>query len=531
MKRFHRFLLSVLSGILLSVAWLGFPVWTLFFAFVPLLYLEDYFNNQREYHQSISFFGHAFLAVFIWNVITTIWIANVTLIGAFVAISINTLLMSIVLWLFHWARRILKTKLGYVTLIVFWISFEYFHYQWDFEWPWLHLGSVLGKNVKMVQWYEYTGIFGGTFWILTMNILLLKITLSILRKSPVKSSIYFALVCLLLLIVPVIISCSIYYSYTEKENPKRVVIVQPNVDPFIEDYSLDAERDKLSDFIRLARSKADDNTDFIVGPETVFENQWYWDEDKLSSNQFYLQLVDFTQQFSNAEMVFGISSYKKYPGKDVAPATARVKDDFIYDRFNTAIFIDRNGNEQIYHKSKLVAGVEKMPFYKYLSFINDMVFDLGGSAGTLGRQIEPSNFTSRDGTKIAPVICYESAFGEYITDYIKKGAELIFIITNDGWSKNSNAYKQHLYLASLRAIDTRRSIARSANTGISCFINQRGDVLQPTDWWIETSIKGTINANNEITFYVRYGDYLGRIFSFLSILFILTLIVRSKVNN
>ena len=109
---------------------------------------------------------------------------------------------------------------------------------------------------------------------------------------------------------------------------------------------------------------------------------------------------------------------------------------------------------------------------------------------------------------------------------MKKGAELIFIITNDGWWKNTPGYKQHMSFARLRAIETRRSIARSANTGISCFISQRGDVSQPTPWWQEAAISGSINANSELTFYVKHGDYIARVALFLSVLLVLLLVVK-----
>jgi len=139
-----------------------------------------------------------------------------------------------------------------------------------------------------------------------------------------------------------------------------------------------------------------------------------------------------------------------------------------------------------------------------------MFIDLGGASGTLGTQKEASNFDSVDGVQVAPVICFESVFGEYVADYVLKGAQAIFIITNDGWWKNSRGYKQHLLFSRLRAIETRRSIARAANTGTSCFINQRGDVIQPTKWWEEAAIAGTLNTNNKITFYVKHGDYIAR---------------------
>lgn len=531
MKRVHRLLLSILTGILLSLAWLGFPGWTLFIAFLPLLYLDQFFIEEKENYRDVSFWGHAFLAVLIWNIITTFWIANATLAGALIAFSVNSFAMSLVWWAAHIARRKFKSNLGYLALIVFWISFEYIHYHWDIEWPWLHLGNGFANNVKMVQWYEFTGVFGGTLWVLTMNILLFKIVQNIQNKLSLKNAIYPFVTFILLLIVPLSISFLMYFSYEEKESPKNIVIVQPNVDPYSENYDLVAENRKMDKFIKLAKSVTDNKTDFIIGPETVFENSGYWNEAQLQSNRFYLNFSKFIKNYSNAELIFGVSSYKIYSNKETAPVTARVQGDVVYDRFNTAIYIERDGHEQIYHKSKLVVGVEKMPFVKQIGFLKDIIINIGGTTGSLGRQKEPSNFISRDGTQVAPVICYESIFGEYVTGYIKKGAKLIFIITNDGWWKNTPGYKQHLSFARLRAIETRRSIARAANTGISCFIDQRGDISQSTSWGVETAIKGTINTNDKITFYVKYGDFIARISLFVSVLLLLDLVVKKFTKS
>ena len=115
--------------------------------------------------------------------------------------------------------------------------------------------------------------------------------------------------------------------------------------------------------------------------------------------------------------------------------------------------------------------------------------------------------------------------------YVRKGAQLIFIITNDGWWKNTPGYKQHLSFARLRAIETRRSIARSANTGISCFINQRGEISQATEWWVPASIKGNLNANSAITFYVKHGDYIARVAIFMSIVLLANLLVVKTINR
>jgi apolipoprotein N-acyltransferase len=137
--------------------------------------------------------------------------------------------------------------------------------------------------------------------------------------------------------------------------------------------------------------------------------------------------------------------------------------------------------------------------------------------------------------KIAPVICYESVFGKFVTEYIKKGAQAIFIITNDGWWKNTNGYQQHLSFASLRAIETRRMVARSANTGISCIIDIRGKRTIESGWWQKSVLKGEIAPETRITTYVKYGDYILWIAAILSgIIFIIIFIagpIKKKLSH
>jgi apolipoprotein N-acyltransferase len=114
-----------------------------------------------------------------------------------------------------------------------------------------------------------------------------------------------------------------------------------------------------------------------------------------------------------------------------------------------------------------------------------------------------------------------------VTDYVKKGANLIFVITNDGWWGDTPGYHQHNAYSCIRAIETRRSIARSANTGISSLINQRGEVLQELGWWQRGAIKGILNANERLTFYVMNGDYIGRTAGFFALLIALLYIVQT----
>ncbi len=524
MKKYHRFLLSVSSGVLLSLAWLGFPGWILFFGFVPLLFVENFFTQRKSEYRGVFFWGHAFLTMLIWNGLTTWWIMYATVIGALLAIITNSFLMSLILWIAHCSRKRLRANLGYIALIVFWISFEFSHFQWDIEWPWLTLGNGFANDVKVIQWYEFTGTLGGSLWILLVNVIFFKIIKSAFDDYSLYQLIKPLTEAILVIIIPVLFSLYLYYTYTEKNDPKKIVIVQPNIDPYSESYSIEDENEKLAKFIRLAKLKTDKQTDFIIGPETVVENYSNWNEDGLNLNPQYLTLNNFIKKYPKTEIIIGISSSIYYPSGKVASYTAREGNGSFFDVFNSALFVGRNDSHQIYHKSKLVSGVEKVPFMKYLGFLKNIFVDLGGSSGNLGRQEDASVFTSDDGTKLAPVICYESVFGEYVTRYVQKGAGLIFIITNDGWWRNSTGYKQHMSFARLRAIETRRSIARSANTGISCFVNQRGDIKQQTSWWTEDVISGNLNINSRITFYVKWGDYIARISLFVGILIALYLL-------
>ena len=138
-----------------------------------------------------------------------------TKMGAVLAIVTNSFLMSLVWWLAHIARRNIRSNLGYISLIVFWISFEYFHFHWDIEWPWLTLGNGFANQVKLVQWYEFTGVLGGSLWVLVLNLLVFQTLSELLNKTPVKYELLNLIFIFVILVVPIIISRSIYSNYKE----------------------------------------------------------------------------------------------------------------------------------------------------------------------------------------------------------------------------------------------------------------------------------------------------------------------------
>ena len=177
-----------------------------------------------------------------------------------------------------------------------------------------------------------------------------------------------------------------------------------------------------------------------------------------------------------------------------------------------------------------MVGIENLPYKSILEpLLGNVMLNLGGTISTKTIQEERSVFIANDGTKVAPIICYESVYGEFVTGYVKKGAQFLAIITNDAWWNKTQGHKQHLTFATIRAIETRRDIARSANTGISAFINQKGDIGSKTKYGEKKALLGKVFLNSKMTFYVLHGDYIAYIaILFLTLISLYILIKKRK---
>lgn len=516
---------------MLSCAWPKNGIASLlFFAMIPFLIVEEQvFRNTHKYSGFAVLF-YTYPGFFLWNLLTTWWIYHASFVGAAMAIILNSLLMAVVFQCFHYIRKIFHRNApgrydsGYFILVILWITYEHFHLNWELSWPWLQLGNGFASVLKSVQWYEFTGVLGGTLWILVINVMIFRLIQMFADRHPEKLLRKFSLVLSSVLIVPIVISLIIYYSFSEKSSPVNIVVIQPNVDPYGEKF-VPEFRDVIWDkLLGQTLTTADSNTDFIIWPETSIPGSVPINSPEIP--QAIIKIRDSLKyNLPGAVLVSGADCYEIYDEKKTATARLFADGECCWDSFNTALEIDSSGQRNYYHKSKLVPGVERMPYPGVFRFLEKYALDLGGTTGSMGTSPEPVTFSSGK-VPVAPVICYESIYGDYVSGYIRKGAQLIFVVTNDGWWGDTPGYRQHFAYASLRAIETRRSIARSANTGISGFINQRGDVLMSVPYWEQHALKYTINANDKLTVYVQYGDYIGRISAFASLAVAIIAILR-----
>ena len=519
--------LSLISALLLSISWptYGIPFF-IFFAFVPLLLMEQEISKFSKINKKgWAVFGLTYLAFFIWNVVTTGWLyhaknpdGNNSLLAVAIPVIVNSLLMSLVFQLYYWYKKVRGTYFGLVFFVAIWLSFERFHLNWEFTWPWLNLGNAFSEYPQLIQWYDTIGATGGSFWILLINVFAFY-TLRIwqagrIRKDLVKNiSILTAII-----VLPLLISIYKYNSYQEKPvGEVTTLLLQPKLDPYTEKYSKDSLQ-ILGELLTLAEENSKTKVDFFIAPETAFPGNGSLSENGFNKSTSIAIAKEFLGKHPQSIFLTGASTHKfLFDEADTEDYSTEIQEGVWVNSYNSALQIIPNQEVEVYHKAKLVPGVEIFPYIRYLKpILGDAMLDFGGANSSLGIDKERKVFSNRfNKAKMAPIICYESIYGEYVTDYVKNGANLLAIMTNDSWWDNTEGHKQLLSYARLRAIETRREIVRAANSGISAHINARGDILQDTFYNDRTALLVKANLLEEKSIYTKIGDLISRIAIFV----------------
>ncbi|WP_139366947.1 apolipoprotein N-acyltransferase [Sediminibacterium ginsengisoli] len=515
MKRSYTLLLAALSGLLLFAAWPVSPLTALIFvAWIPLLIVAD--SGIRRNH----FFACAFITMLVWNTGATWWIWNSTDIGTIAAIITNSLLMCLPWWGYHIFRKTYNRNIASAALVVCWMLFEYIHLNWQLSWPWLNLGNVFAARIQWVQWYEYTGAAGGTLWVLLGNICLYRL---LVNPASSGSRIKNMIVSCAVLFIPILVSYLAVPQITENRTAGNVVIVQPNIDPYGRIGS-NGTGQQVSLLLQLTNQAIDSNTRLVVWPETALTAADLVENTR--TNPYYAPVFSFMEMHPAATLLTGIETYKSYGTTKSTPTARKANDGNYYDAWNAAVSIHASAPLSFYAKSKLVPGVESLP--TFLNFLAPVFEKFGGTAGGYGRSDSAAVFRTPGNPYItAPIICYESIYGEYVAGYVQKGANILTIITNDGWWGNTPGHKQHLSYAALRAVETRRWVARSANTGISAVIDPAGNIRETRPWDQAAVLKYNIPVTSARTFYVQWGDYLYKTASLLALFLIVIQLIRA----
>lgn len=264
------------------------------------------------------------------------------------------------------------------------------------------------------------------------------------------------------------------------ESVTNVAVVQPNVDLAIK-WRPEYRDSVLTQIDELTRKAAAMGADVVIFPETAAPVS-------VSHSSKYRNWLKRIAKSSQVDLFIGYINHIQEEGR--------------WRSFNACGLYDSEGNlVSQYHKINLLPFGERIPFSQYLPILEKLDF---GQAN-FKRGEEMTIFDSKAG-KFGTLICFESTFSEYTRRYIKKGAQLLVNITNDGWFGSKRGPLQHAETAILRAVENGVTLLRSANTGVSMHVDPAGRVKSSIGLDEDGILLVPVKILRKLTLYCRFGQ-------------------------
>lgn len=497
-------LLLLLSGVLTGISFTPFPfpfTLLLFVSFIPCLFVVNRRNSLLQVNRA------SYLFFFIFSLITIYWVGSwqskadpFLMIGGGVLVFFYPVVLLINSTLFFLSQKIFGKKKSFWLFPIFWVTGEYILTLTDLKFPWLTLGHGLAKFSLFIQIADVIGSFGLSVIILYINVFLFNALINFRSyKKIYYKNISFAF---LLFIISLIYGI---YKMNEQQNTEqktiRVGVVQPNLDPW-EKWELGGIEAILNNYLQLSEKCVEQKAELIIWPETALPVYL------LSGT--YSDVVDSIYSFlqkNNVYLLTGMPDYIIHYNNPPEDAKLSKEGNFYYSTYNSILLFNPNSYEvQRYGKMHLVPLGEKVPFVDALPFLADWFkWGVGLSGWNVGKDTTVFKLKiENDTVKVAGLVCYESVFPDFVTNFVRKGAQFIAVVTNDSWYGNSSGPYQHKEFAALRAIENRRAVVRAANGGISCLINKFGITEYETSMFTRTSFVVDVPINDEKTFYSEY---------------------------
>ncbi len=525
----RTWLAPLLSGVLLGVA---FPTYEpihleplAWIGLVPLLLSLKETKSFGEYYKLSYFSMLIFTLVSVW------WVALSTPIGGILMYFAESFFLTIPLTLFYIVWRRLGWTVALTALPFIWTAWEWIYLDMDISFAWIVLGNSQANLFWMTQHADIFGVWGISFWIVSFNVLALAVvekfraaTDATQKQVVVRNA---AVTALVMISMPLLYSA--YRLLTPLESLGRVAkvaIVQPNINPFLK-WGAGQENVIMQKHYDVTKRVLSDNPDLIVYPETTIPFYILQPQHIEKRNVLWNHVAEW-----NTPLLTGFPDVMYYDNESDRQAGSKF-DKFAkryYDSFNSAMLIEpKKSTPQVYHKIELVPFAERVPYMEYLPFLSEMAMDVGG-VSSWGRGSDVKNFSfktrSGDSVLVGSVICIESIYPRLTAEFTRRGAEFLSVITNDGWFAKSYGPNQHAAFARLRCIETRRAMARCANTGVSMFIDRYGRAYGEIPWWEEQVSTQNVELASGQTFYVEHTDWLPKLCLLMAGLFVTAAIVK-----
>ncbi|MBN1541877.1 apolipoprotein N-acyltransferase [candidate division KSB1 bacterium] len=505
-----KLFLSILTGILFALSFPPFRSGFLAYgALIPLFYL---LRNQSL--KETLRWGYL-TGLFIYCG-TLFWIGYVTMPGLIGAL----LVLPLYIMLYSFIQRLILIRFphkGFLFLPFVWTAIEYLQSFGDIAFPWVYLGYTQSYYLPIIQFAEYTSVFGVSFWVVCLNVLLYELLFGFSGRSHRK---LFLWILPILFFLPLLFGVWVLAHAPAPTDSVRIALIQGNIDPF-EKWNPQNNERIFSTYDSLTRSALQHNPDLIVWPETA--TPFY-----LRSEYRYQQMIRHWVDGHQVPLLTGSIDYEYSQGRQ--------------HYFNSALMIRPNElNLAVYAKMRLVPFSEKVPFSDFLpvAFLRDWLMQTPLGVGDYSRgnrytlfqltnDFNAESMQEKRGAVFGVPICYESAFPDLVRRFVKRGATFLVVITNDAWFGRTSAPFQHQQISVLRAVETRKSIARCANTGISCFIDPYGRTRASTPLFQTATVVENLELCHSSTVYVRYGNIFAAFCLCIASLVLLTALIRFR---
>ncbi len=491
----NKWLVSLTSGLMLGLGFSPFPFPFTFLVipgFIWLFRLTELTGSARE----MAYVSYA--GILLWNVITTYWLMFATIAGGIAAILANSAIMTLPLMLI-WHLHQRQLPLWTTSLLVpsLWLTYEFLHFRWDLSWPWLSLGNSFATAPWLVQYISITGMLGITFWILLSAWLLF-------RKAPVY-------VLLLVLVLPPAGSLVRYQIHDPiPVDTIEVAVMQPNYDSYQHMAGYPGPMEPLEELLQLSEETITPDTRAVFWPENaimaLIRQNYPGEADRL--------IREHVRRW-DIPLIAGSSFMRRYETGQEPPVTRGEFGGRPFNIYNSALGYYPDNSMEFYNKAKLVPMVERIPFLHTLYQLDRAGWVDWENWAMYGKGTSHDQFNI-DGYRIPALICYDSVYPDWVRRFVKNEAGFIVVITNDGWWGNTSGHIQHFEFARLRAVETGRTVLRSANNGLSGVILANGDVSVKTEYWTRDRFTFEVPVYETQTFYVRNGDWIGWIGLFFS---------------
>lgn len=519
--------LALISGLMLGLAFPPLPFYILiFFALIPYFFVLE----KRDSLASIN--RITYVMAFIYNFITLYWVGSwqpdtdpFLMIAGVTLLFFNPIIFLIPSTLYYFAKKSLNRKVALFLFPLFWVVAEFLYSITDFRFPWVTLGHSLAYFKSFIQIGEFIGSFGLGILVVYINVFAY-IGYSNYRKK--KKYFRYEIAALILFVLPIIYGGFLVGESPTSNKKVKVGVIQPNLNPW-KKWEAGNISQQLDLYLELSRKEIEKGAELLIWPETALPVYL------LAGG--YERTVNEIHKFCDTNDVYiltGMPHANFYFDSTKAPPEAKkTKSGTDYTSYNSILLFQPNFREiPMYGKIKLVPFGEKVPLVEHIPFLGDLIkWNVGISSWNEGT--EHKVFEINLGKKkinVAGVVCIESIYPRFISEFVENGAELIVVVTNDSWYGDSSGPYQHKEMSVLRAVENRRTVIRSANGGISCVIDKFGNTLIGTDMFEQASFTYEVELNSERTLFSK-TSYLLPWISFISSLFVMFAFIIYKIKN